>query len=70
MSGQRWSVTLSVDLVGALVGAMVLGGLIALAGIGAVCLLGGGKQRGPWVRCLGRRAGGDRASRRESRGRR
>lgn len=38
----RWRVTLSVDLVGALIWAMVLGGLIVLAMIGAICLLDGG----------------------------
>ncbi|HKK09047.1 MAG TPA: hypothetical protein VKA44_09195 [Gemmatimonadota bacterium] len=40
--GLRWTVTVSVDLLGALIYAALLGALVVLAVIGAACLIRGG----------------------------
>jgi len=39
MEEQRWRVVLSFDLVGALIWAMIAGGILILAVVGIVCLL-------------------------------
>lgn len=39
MTGERWTVVLRIDVVGAFIWVAVLGAVLLLAGIGAVCLV-------------------------------